>query len=269
MENLGDIDLRGSLKWTFNILKIAGYWLPKNMPMSSAAFATFMVCFTMILYTCSEIVYLISVFGQLEEMANGLFLLLTHLAQIIKIVIFISKKQKIYCLLNNIQEDIFKPRNEHQLRHAMNTINAANYVAQIFIFLVIVTVSLWSLIPLLEETNTRKLPLRMWFPFDDQKSPLYEIAYVYQIFTVMLCGCANAAMDTIAATFVCQISVQIEILSDSFLYIKECAEEKLRNKREKCNEETSTSIEHISPELEVQMKFVMKKCVKHHLQIMR
>lgn len=266
MENREEeIDLRGCLKWTLNILKFAGYWLPRQNVTFSLIYSIPMIFCTIILYTCGEIAFLITVIGQLEEMANSLFLLLTHSAQILKIIIFISKKQKIYALLDTIQDDIFKPRNQRQLKRAVKAINGTNSMAKTFVGMVIATISLWSLFPLLDANNmTKQLPLRIWYPFDVTRSPQYEAGYVYQIFTVLLCGCANAAMDTTAAAFVSQICVQIDILSDSVLHIRESAEEQLgKNKERKWKDDS------ISPEVDVQMKAALRECVKHHWKLIR
>lgn len=221
-----------------------------------------MVCCTMIAYMCTEIAYLIFVIGQLEEMANGLFLLLTHAAQIVKIIIFIARKEKIYGLLDCLEEKIFKPKNSRQIEKAMKIVHYTNVVAKIFLIMVVCTVSLWCLFPLFDNNTKKQLPLRAWFPFDVARSPQYEAVYIYQIITVMLCGCANAAMDTIAATFISQIGIQLDILDDSILHLKESAEVQLQRKvtaKENC----------ISREIETKMTEIVVDCVKHHLKLLR
>lgn len=264
-----DMDLRWCFKWSFKFIQFAGYWFPRNPTFLHKAYATMVICFTIFVYMCTEFAYLIFVFGQLEDMANGLFLLITHAAQTVKISIFIFKRQKIYALLDCLEDKLFKPRNMHQLKNTVQTIRNADNVGKIFIGLVIATVSLWSIFPLLENNSKKELPLRAWYPFNAMSSPKYEITYTYQIATVMLCGCANAAMDSIAAAFISQICAQLDILSDSILNIKEFAKLQVEKKANSPNLEVPFTAINVPQEIEKEMKSIFLECVNHHLKIMR
>lgn len=257
-----EADLRGCLKWTFKILKLAGYWFPRNLKTLYTAYAIPMVCYTIIVYMCTEVAYLIFVIGQLEEMANSLFILLIHAAQGAKIVVFIARREKIYGLLDCMEEKVFKPKNSRQLKKTMETVHRNNIVSKIFMIMVISTVVLWCILPLLGNNKEKQLPFRAWYPFDVVRSPQYEAVYIYQCFTVMLCACANAALDITAATFISQICIQLDILDDSILYIKESAEAQVQSK-------TIANKNCIAPEIENKMRTILVEWVKHHLKLLR
>lgn len=253
-----DVDLRGCLKWTFHLIKYAGYWFPRGNQAKEllyyGAFSTVMVGSTLIACLCVQLVYMVSVFGQLEEMINTLFLLLTHFSQTIKVFIFISRKEKIYQLLDGLEENIFKPKNSAQYKIALEAINNTNRMAKLLIALVLTTAFFFATMSL-QHIDARKLPINGWYPFDAKKSATYETLYLYIVLTLSICGCANASLDIIVAAFISHVSLQLDFLGDSILHIKEFALLKVDNENEL--------------HLECEMKAFLKQCIRHHLKLKR
>lgn len=265
-----ETDLRGCLTWTFQLITFAGYWFPKSDKRSAtylyAAYSVVVVGCTLITCLSMQIAYVFYVFGQLEEMINTVFVLLTHSTQVVKVMAFIYQRKKIYQLLENLQEDIFKPRSNAQFKKAKAIKNYTNTMAKSLVTLVIAAVCLFALFPLLEKGTTRQLPVRGWFPFDATVSPVYEAVYVYQVISILICGCANAAMDTIAAAFMSQISIQLDMLRDSIRHVKNFAIMRLKEK--KPTDDSFTSTENcVSAELEHEMNLFLLECHIHHLKL--
>lgn len=261
--------LNGCLDWTLRTMNIAGYWFPRGSNTKNViaytAYSVLIVNCTLIIYMCTEIAYLNKIFGQLEEMVDTLFLLLTHAMQCIKILTFVVHKEEVYKLLDCMKGDTFRPRNTRQFKNAVKITAYTNVIAKVLVSMVIACCLLCGAKVLIEETGTRQLPVKASFPFNTDTSPRYEIISLYQIIILMMCGCANAAMDMTAAAFISQICIQLDVLSDTLLHIKDFAELQLADNSFLSNYSNDEHI--IPPQLESEMKSLLIECMKHHLQL--
>lgn len=259
-----DADLRGCLKWTLHLMRVAGYWFPRSgnrrRTLLYAVYSTSTITFTLLTLICAGIAHLMSVFGQIEEMTDNLFILLTLTCQCFKVLTFIIEREKIYNLLECMGESIFKPRTEQQFRKAITMVNNTNRIAKGLISMVVGTVVMWSVAAILESYKIRQLPVKGRYPFNVLKSPQYEVMFIYQMSALLLCGCINVAMDMVAAAFISQICIQLDILSDSIAHIKEFAEQRL-------TEEQRAHALCIPAKLESEMRICLIECVQHHLRI--
>lgn len=152
------VDLKGCLKWTFQWIRYSGYWFPRNSSKSAIllhiVYSSVAISSTLLACISMQLAYAVYVFGQLEEMVNSLFILLTHSTQTVKVLIFIIRREKIYSLLDRIDEDIFKPRSALQHEIAMKIMTYTNRMAKSLMALVIAAVSLFAVFPLLEKNST-------------------------------------------------------------------------------------------------------------------
>lgn len=258
-------DLRGCLKWTLQLMRFAGYWFPRYgsrcTTLLYAVYSVSSITFTLIVYVSAGTAYLVTMFGQIEEMIDNLFISLTHACQILKVLIFVTQRKRIYKLLDCLEEEMFKPRNERQYRKAMIIVNSTNRFAKTLVGFVVGCAFMWSVSTVREFHKIRQLPIKGIYPYDVTKSPLYEFTSTYQLLGILFCGCANASMDMVAAAFMSQICIQLEILSDSIIHIKDFAELRLLDKRHIQDDLC------ISSELEREMKVCLIECIKHHLKI--
>lgn len=264
-------NLRGCLNWTFSMIKMAGYWFPRSentrKTVMYAIYSTAAIWCTLVILIFMQIAYVVSTFGQLDEMISTLFLLLTHIAMSVKVATFILEREEIYKLLDCMEEDLFKPRNSRQLESAMRITRFTNTLAKVLVCMVIICCTLCGLSAVLEKTGEKQLPINGWFPFDTEKSPQYEIISLYQVIVMTGCGCANASMDMIAAAFISQICIQVEILSDSILHIKDFAELKLKAGSELVLNDGLIEEHAIPLELENEMRLLLIECIRHHIKI--
>lgn len=263
MTTLEQTDLSGCLKWTFKLITLSGYWFPRKGNKSAILLYT---AYSFVFFGCClvgfailELIYMIQVFGQMDEMINTMFVLFTHTTQTIKVIVFIYRKEEIYDLLDCLNEKIFKPKNATQKQRVILIVNYTNKLAKFYLFLVSLTVCFFGIFPLLDNSTARQLPARIWFPIDFRVSPIYEILFVYQIFSGMISACSNAAVDTIIVAFISQISIQLDILCDSLYHTKQFALEKLKQKKKSLTDD----------EVEKEMKKFLKECTKHHVKLIK
>lgn len=257
-------NLKGCLEWNLKLMVCAGYWIPKSTNTLQAAmyvaYATFAMGCTLILQMCTEIAYLVFMFGEMEGMVECMYLLLTHGMQLLKVLTFLKYRNRIFTLLNCIeQKTLFKPKNSRQFESALKIIRYTNHIAISFMVLVVATCLFCCLYAVMDDPSLKQLPARTWYPYDYKKSPFYEITVAYQSLTILICGCADCAMDMAAAAFISLICVQLEILSDSLEHIKDFAVAKTAM--------SSLGNDTITPELQQEMKNFLIECIQHHLEI--
>ncbi|XP_063925642.1 odorant receptor 4-like [Zophobas morio] len=106
------------------------------------------------------------------------------------------------------------------------------------------TLLLWGLYPVLDQSyKAKKLPFIAWYSYDHQKSPLYEITYIYQIIANYFIAFTNQNVDAFISALLMYIAAQCELLCDHLKNLK--FEEKNKGF----------------------VKFV--RCVKHHQKILQ
>lgn len=263
-------NLRGCLDWTLSFMKFAGYWFPRSDGdrkfIIYALYSILMVNFTLIAYVCTESAYVVTIFGQLQEMIDSLFLLLTHAMQCLKVLTFISKRERIYKLMDAIEEETFQPKNAHQWESALKIIKYTDKLAKLLVSLVVGCCLFCGLSAVAEAIEgTRQLPVKALFPFKTESTPVYEIVSTYETISLLICGCSNAAMDMTAAAFVSLICIQLDVLSDTLANIKDFAELEVAKKSYITSDFKNK--DDIPPELEIEMRTVLVDCVKHHLKV--
>ncbi|PSN50415.1 Odorant receptor 59 [Blattella germanica] len=116
----------------------------------------------------------------------------------------------------------------------------------------------------------RTLPLRIWLPLDEQKSPYYEIGYLYQltIFTYQIYS--TCVIDACIAVLVMYASVQFELLASTIEHakqnVKELLEENAADGRQVLSGEVTDDEEPNIKDSKwrSEMDNYLKLCVKRH-----
>ncbi|XP_044258923.1 odorant receptor Or1-like [Tribolium madens] len=177
---------------------------------------------------------MILVFGDIEKMSGASFLLLTHLVQISKLYVFIFHKSKVRRLIDSINREEFRPKNQEQYEYLVNDIRSSRLVTILFLFAGFATCALWAIFPFLnKKEKTVKLPLSGWFPFDTTKFPIFEFAFVYQTVGALVNGLGNISIDTFLSGIIMVVSGQLKILNNSLQTLKLDYKAKSRENRQK------------------------------------
>lgn len=266
-----ELDLRDSLKLNFTILSIFGYWTPKNLGKFLIIYRIYSVIIVgvgFLLYTLTEFINLTMSLHDLMKLTDGLFLFLTHFAQVFKLYYFYGNHEKIGNLLNSLNREIFKPRNEKQLKMIKSKMFYSKNTYVSFALLCICTVLLWAAFPLMDKKEGGKigLPLSAWYPFDTDETPIFQIIYLYQIISVIMDAITNISMDTLASGLMAHICGQLDVLNDSFLNLRDQALINIREKnQQKRINETNEYFKRI---LQQEMDKELIRCIVHHSNIL-
>ncbi|KAF3054435.1 Odorant receptor 038 [Nylanderia fulva] len=67
-----------------------------------------------------------------------------------------------------------------------------------------------------QESTTRELPIKMKFPFNVDRSPIFELVLVVQLFHDLSVACIIAMLNALLVTLVLHVSGQIDIMRQGF-----------------------------------------------------
>ncbi|RZC32582.1 7tm 6 domain containing protein [Asbolus verrucosus] len=97
-----------------------------------------------------------------------------------------------------------------------------------------------------KSVKEHRLPFLAWYPFNEKKSPFYEITYIYQIVSISFIAMTTLSINTLIAALNMYIAAQFDILCDD-----------LRNLR------------NVTDALSADFNVRLINCVNHHKEILR
>lgn len=165
-------------------------------------------------------------------MAEASFLFLTHCAQICKIYFMLFYSKRLYRLFQYLNIDIFQPKSEEQKSLFNIYLTRVIFNTKLFMWLYMSGCTMYSIFPFLDKKgDERKLPYRVWYPFDIHESLIrYILTYAYQTISVVNNAVHNAAIDTIISGLMVHICAQLALLQNEIENLKICIHELMKLK---------------------------------------
>nr|XP_015833040.1 PREDICTED: odorant receptor Or1 isoform X2 [Tribolium castaneum] len=218
-----NFDWKDTIKLNFLMMKIVGLWPKEKYKIN---FYTLYTLISVNLFICGHVIFhTVAVFvvgRDLKHLIGALYMSLTETLLLVKICYFIKNSRLVKSLLTSLDGDIFQPKNEKQLELTNPSLIFWKKVHKSFAILVANTVFLFVSLPILSKsTKLYRLPLEAWYPYNTQKSPNYEITYLYQFISTLFRGMASVSMDTFIAALNMYIGVQCDILCDNLRNLNE------------------------------------------------
>jgi hypothetical protein len=221
------LDLKEFVSFNVSCLYIFGYLSPefKKSSRKKTYYGIYFVLFwgfTYVLCLASQIADMVAVFGDIEQMTETSFLLLTNTNQALKIYVFMFNGPRVRRLIKSLEREEFQPKTRVQYETIVEEIKMSKMITKVFLFMCLVTCCLWGIFPFLDRRpgESIRLPLSGWYPFDTNRSPIFELVYVYQIFATWINGMGNITMDTFLSGCIMIISSQLAVLNEAFRIIK-------------------------------------------------
>lgn len=151
----------------------------------------------------SEIGNLVFQSGDVAQLANASYLILTHFVQLLKHYFTLIYNDRFNNLMKSINQQSFLPKTTKQREILEGYIFLSRIISLVGLGACFATCCFWTIDPLLEEREV-SLPLPLWYPFNTANSPIFEIIFVYQVITPIVNAWANAACDlVISGTYRC------------------------------------------------------------------
>ncbi|KAJ9573647.1 hypothetical protein L9F63_008988, partial [Diploptera punctata] len=219
--------------------------------------------------------------------------IITHIILCFKMYVFIFKKDKVDYIIETLPKN-FVIRGERIT--IMNkdliatVISSGTRVVMIYAFIMnfsfILYVDISPLINYLTSdheaianlTQTRELPVRLWLPYDDTKSPMFEITYVYLAVCAHTEGWIVCGIDVFCMTAIIFTTGQFQHLCDALKNLTKNVNRSLESEDETeahntvlyMNEARNNKLivtealqpnECTSPQ---DAEVYLKECIKHH-----
>nr|QUP79567.1 odorant receptor 7 [Monochamus saltuarius] len=256
---------------------------------------SFFIVGFVIIYTLLEVIDILNT-SDFNSMTFGLCYCATHLLGLAKIVIMIVKKQKIRDMLRELESGEFVPNIDRGGEEEIRLINIAvarcARHADIFNWIVYFIVSIRCLYAVFDtgydeelfdehlntttSVHTRILPYRIWLPIETTKSPIFEIIFFLQAFTLTLYGYYIGVMDSMVYGMMFHMNTQFLILKQVMGNIISIATSLV----EKNNEVKVTrngvislppgyeKIDLLAEPVQEKVKEIVHNCAKHHVHIL-
>lgn len=132
------------------------------------------------LYATSMLMSVFEVWGNLPEMADAIYLLVTIISLTLKFAL-LNYKQMI-ATIRMLDMENFKKHTPEQDVLICTAMNKCVKNTIIFQSMCTIVCWSWSAMPLINGTfKLKKLPLKGWYPYKTDTSPVYEFTYMYQV----------------------------------------------------------------------------------------
>lgn len=125
--------------------------------------------------------------NNLSAVTGTIYILLIEILLVFKVYYLIKNMSVLKQLLRMLETEMFQPRNSSQIDQIEAAMNFWKVIVRFLWYMCIGSNLFWAIYPLVDNAEgERRFPFLAWYPYDAQKSPYYELTYVYQTISVIL-----------------------------------------------------------------------------------
>ncbi|KAG6455962.1 hypothetical protein O3G_MSEX009499 [Manduca sexta] len=241
------------IQYPQTLLTFFGLW-PTNRTKFSNVQAKLSI-FEQYLFLVLNGVYIVMMRGDVQAMCDASYLFFTQLALCCRATLFFLNREMVKNIVDMMNDDIFKPECEDHEMKLMKYATKCKNLYKVLIMGFTSTLTWWIMASLI--SDERRYPYNeIWFPVDMQKSPQYELAYVYEVLAIASSGSIFLSVDTFTVASMLFSCTQLEIL------------------REKMNRIMPVPLTTKENKSEMQKKLrdnndLLIACIKHHQAVKR
>nr|ARO76449.1 odorant receptor 44 [Conogethes punctiferalis] len=195
-------------------LTLIGLWFPpENHIIAYLIYRSFQLTiqYSFLIF---NIIYMIMVWGDLEEVTIASYLLFTQATLCLKVTTFLVNKNRFSRLLKFLESDIFETQTEVEEKILSQQALKMWRLYSFFLACAMSNSSEWSAFPLME-SGPREFPFKIWMPVSPSKSSNleYAIGYGYQAFAIFSSATTLVTIDFITVSMIMFASAQLEIIA--------------------------------------------------------
>ncbi|RZC42493.1 7tm 6 domain containing protein, partial [Asbolus verrucosus] len=210
---------KSTIRMNILTLKLVGLW-PKSDKLYQFDFYTLYGMISAFFFVVGsilcQVIHIVRVHPDLEVLTGAIFIILTETLGSIKMCYFMLNRKLIMQLMKTLNSEMFRVRTLSQRRIVQPAMSFWKLAYVSFYTLTTATAFLWSIFPFLDQSfKEKQLPFPAWYPYDAEKSPLYEISYFHQVLGLFLCALGGLNSDTLMAAFMMFVGAQCDILCDN------------------------------------------------------
>lgn len=208
---------RSAMEFILKCLKYSGHYPleNENTPRRLYLFVFYIVYGVMIVSEGAEFCL---VFGDVDKMAQVMFIYITHLGILYKSYHIFVRNPFICKLVRDLSGDDLKLRNTRQGKIVDDAKKLFGMLVFLYYTFAMFAWVLWWYSSLKHKVI---LPLKAWYPFDFTKPILNKIAYTQQVSGILIIAFVTLALDFVLISLMHQICVRLDCLKDDFLYMNE------------------------------------------------
>ncbi|XP_045502920.1 uncharacterized protein LOC123699915 [Colias croceus] len=201
------------------IMSILGVWIPPtNESTAQKSYKIFMLILQYS-FLFFQIIYVMQVLGDLEAVSEAVYLLFTQACLCCKITVFHVNIDIIRMLIVQMNSDAFKPQCKPHNCILKRQARKIKRLLLSFIVAAETTCSIWGIKPLFDDVGIRKYPFDMWMPIKPDKSPQYELGYIFQELTICMSALMYFGVDSVAISMVIFACAQMEIIMNKMMSV--------------------------------------------------
>uniref|UniRef100_A0A0V0J139 Odorant receptor n=1 Tax=Cydia pomonella TaxID=82600 RepID=A0A0V0J139_CYDPO len=205
------------------VMSFLGVWMPPpNESIFQKYFRFFMLSlqYTFLLF---QVIYICQVLGDLEEISQSSFMLLTHACLCCKITVFHVNIEYFRELLAQMNSEIFMPQTEGHDKILKLQASRIKRLLMGFMVSSQTTIILFAIRALFDDAN-RYFPFKMWMPVSPDHSPQYELGFLFQFITLSMSAFMYFGVDSVCLSMVIFGCAEIDIIKEKIMNVKPIAE---------------------------------------------
>ncbi|XP_049873096.1 odorant receptor Or1-like [Pectinophora gossypiella] len=238
-----------SISMSLTVLKLVGFWAPEGMAERKKimyyCYSCFSFMFLLGTYLIIQIVDLFMIWGNLPLMTGTAFVLFTNLAQTVKIVNILAKREKIQKIIYDADDVLRKEDTEEGIKIVKRCNRETMILQVLYLSLTLITTTGWA-----TSAEKGQLPLRAWYPYNTSKSPAFELTYLHQVGAINIAACLNVGKDTLVSALIAQCRCRLQLLGLSLKTL--CKDMKMSKKLVYTQDQEAVAAERL------------RKCVAQH-----
>ena len=210
------------IKTNILVLKVAGLW-PLNNTYGHNVYAIYALFINIFVdgHNVFQTAYIAFIYKDLQALAAIIFVLFTDWLASIKVYYFVRNTKILRWLMVELKCDEFQPTFLQRKSLLPPNVRSWWMIYATFSTVVVGTLIFWAIFPILDGSYKEyRLPFWAWYPFDTKTSPMYQIIYLYQVFSIWFLAISNVNMDTLMAALMTYTSTQCDILCDNLRNLK-------------------------------------------------
>ncbi|CAH2045933.1 unnamed protein product, partial [Iphiclides podalirius] len=194
------------------VLRALGIWYPSNSPSPLQLLYTTLIVLTQYAFILFEFIYIAGVWGDIDSMSEASYLLFTQASVCYKVAVFIAHKSNLAVLIEYMRMENFAPKTRQHAEILERLSRKIKRLCMFFLISALTTCTLWALMPLLDNAEDRFFPFRIWMPIGPEKSPQFEIGYLYQMASIYISAFLFFAVDSVTLGMIMFGCAQLEII---------------------------------------------------------
>ncbi|XP_026326298.1 uncharacterized protein LOC113234993 [Hyposmocoma kahamanoa] len=206
-----------------NILTAFGVWLPPKNHVILHKIYMLIIMMTQYNFVLFEFIYIANVWGDLDEVSEASYLLFTQASVCYKSTAFLINKNNLIELLNFMGNKLFEPQSIIHERFLYMQSRTIKRLCLFFLTSATTTCTLWACIPLFDNVGKRFFPFKIWMPVGPEKSPQFELGYVYQMVSIYISAFLFIGIDSVSLSMIMFGCAELDIIVDKLKKVNEIA----------------------------------------------